>query len=169
MTKHTNPNGTIVRVRLGDNVHLGDDVRLGDNVTLGDDVTLGSFASLGNSVSLGDDVSLGNSVRLGDGVRLGDDVSLARHLYWCAGRDSRGYEMLGWIGIDDALQRPIANRPYDPVAALMVTAGCRTFSLAEAYAHWGAAYTGDRSIGDDMLRKLDYLRLCAASHYDSLP
>ena len=138
MTKHTNPNGTIVRVRLGNDVRLGNGVRLGDEVVLG------------------------------DRVRLGYRVRLARHLYWCAGRDSRGYEMLGWIGIDDARQRPIANRPYDPVAALMVTAGCRTFSLAEAYAHWGAAYTGDRSIGDDMLRKLDYLKLCAASH-DLLP
>ena len=100
------------------------------------------------------DVVLGDRVRLGYGVRLGYRVRLARHLYWCAGRDRRGYEMLGWLTSD---------------GALMVTAGCRTFSLAEAYAHWGAAYTGDRSIGDDMLRKLDYLRLCAASHYDSLP
>ena len=43
---HTNPDGSIVSVRLGNNVRLGDYAILGDYVSLGNDVSLGNGVSL---------------------------------------------------------------------------------------------------------------------------
>jgi hypothetical protein len=38
-----------------------------------------------------------------------------------------------------------------------IAAGCRWFTLAEARAHWGDGYAGNRAIGDAYLRALEWL------------
>ena len=110
---HTNPNKMTVIVRLGTRVMLGDGVRLGTRVMLGD------------------------GVRLGDGVELGTPGSP----YWCAGRDPRGYEVIGYLRAD----------------MLRVIAGCRDFTVEDAKAHWSDPGHQNPDAAADILLKIAYL------------
>src|SRR3990167_4883405 len=65
-------------------------------------------------------VQLGDGVQLGRGVHLGHGVHLAADTVICAGRDVRWYETLGI--------------PHN--GQLMITAGCRWYTAAQALAHW---------------------------------
>ena len=121
--QHINPNGTTVDVILGNRVRLGDGVTLGIGVRLGNDVRLGDGVVLGNRVTLGDDVP-----------------------WWCAGRDDRGYEMIG----------------YKARGKLIVTMGCRTFTIRQARDHWGAPGYSSPARARDIIAKLDYLEAVSA-------
>ena len=106
-------------LQTGNRVMLGSGVMLGGGMKLGNDVMLGNGVRLGSGVKLGNHVRLGNYVRLGNNVILGNDVILDRHDIICAGRDIRGWEVLG-------LRTP------EPI----ITAGCRWFAPEEAREHW---------------------------------
>lgn len=64
---------------------------------------------------------------------------------------------------EGALDLPVGDpRGYRCVAGiahkpLLVFAGCRSLTIAQAREHWGRAYEGDREIGDRYLRALDWL------------
>jgi hypothetical protein len=103
---------------------------------------------LGNHVTLGDDCIVGHNVRLGDRATFCDAVKLEVGTIISAGRDPRGYEVLGFLHNE----------------RLMITAGCRTFSLVQARLHWDCenGYP-DEVRARAFQRKLDYIAAEASS------
>ena len=76
-----------------------------------------------------------------------------------SGADLSGADLYGKI----ILRLPVGDpRGYDCVAVLQgeqwqIFAGCRAYFIDEAKAHWGAAYTKDREIGDRYLYAIGFL------------
>ena len=181
---HTNPDGSIVSVCLGDYVSLGNNVRLGNGVSLGNNVSLGDYVRLGHDVSLGDGVSLGdyvilgngvslgNHVRLGDYVTLGNGVSLGNSVRLGDGvilgdgarlGDGVSLERVFDAGCDHRGYRFIAGRDLNRDNTLRIFAGCRDFSPGEAQTHW------HKKNNREALRKVAYLVAEAKAQKRKLP
>jgi len=87
--------------------------------------------------------------------------------------DLRGADLHGAVGVvvlpaeDPRGYRLIAVQPEGDGEWLLV-AGCRgPYTLAEARAHWGAGYEGDRLTGDRYLHALDWWDQHGARYRDA--
>ena len=143
---HTNPDGTVVGVWLGDGVWLGNYVWLGnnvklrngvtlrDNVKLGDGVWLGDYVKLGNDVTLGDGVMLGNDVTLGDGVWLGNYVTLRDNVTLGVGVWlGNNVKLLSFTKIPDGINGLTFQMGFYPctVCGEYITSGCHVKTVDE--------------------------------------
>ena len=80
------------------------------------------------------------------------------------GADLRGADLHGVRGL---ILLPVADpRGYQPAYAVLVDgvvrvhAGCRDYTVPEARAHWGSEYAGERWIGDQYLRAIEWMETC---------
>jgi hypothetical protein len=96
-------------------------------------------------------------------------IEIANAWYWPASDLSgaylsdaylRGADLSGALNI---ICLPVGDpRGYRPVAVWfgdhwVIYSGCRQFTIAEAREHWGDAYKGERSTGDQYLYACDWL------------
>lgn len=101
----------------------------------------GRRISIGRDVSIGDGSSIGNGSSIGDGSRIGNGSSIGNGSPLQCRRSDEYVFTASWRNSD---------------GALMVSAGCRHFTFAEAREHWTRTRGGTR-LGDETLAILDLL------------
>lgn len=118
---------------LGDYVYVGSGTLIGENVTIGGEAEIGdgsnvyAGAKIGRCAQIGGQSSVGSNAVVPQSVKFPAKTRIPPDAIWCAplGCDPRGYVMTAFAVM-------VGGK-----AKLMITAGCREYTVATARKHWG--------------------------------
>lgn len=170
--QHKNPDGSVVTIWCGNGATIGTRARIGNGTRIGRGVMIGIGAWIGNDVRIGNDTRIGRGATIGywatieNRARIGDWATICDWA-WIGGQVTIGYGSV--IGVRARIKTPLHYADgglrrdgyrfsgYIHNGGIWITAGCRSFSIADAREHWASSSYRKRLLGDESLAIVNHI------------